>query len=87
MFSFNEEGSINVFHHSQKGLSFQVGHCLEKCNVQGSFPGNFWWAKQFPNSKLVTFSSFPGGFKERQGVSRKFTSAVQGQNLEHLGNS
>ena len=27
--------------HSQKGLSFQVGHCLEKCNVQGSFQGNF----------------------------------------------
>ena len=51
--------------HSQKRLSFQlqVGHCLEKCFIQGSFQGNLLSAQKV-SKLIVKVSSFPGGFQE-----------------------
>ena len=46
---------------SQKALSFQVGHCLENCNVQASFQENIIVHK--PVSKFSSLPRVSSGFQ------------------------
>ena len=57
--------------HSQKLLSSQVGHCLEKSNIYKAVSKETFSGQN--SFQTCEFSAFPGDIQEKQGVSNKFT--------------